>query len=192
MLFVSLYGIFSNNCRQVISHDFQNSAETWTPWNRNNTKTFTASKRSSLIKLASHVSLLYFQQCYSLYYLPVPKLCFLTITGKIMLQGYSNGFWYVSGSSLPMFSPLLVYSRTGWSHLPFSPALTLRLLQPQQFGDVHLCLLGGHCHLIFVLRALSWQHRTSVNPASLQNSSSGRCVLLSLEFCRGTLHSVVS
>lgn len=136
-------------------------------------------------KLASHGSLLHFPTMLFPLLPASPQIVFPNHNrGKIMVQGYSNGFGIFL--VLPCrCSPHCLYTQELVSriYLSFSPALALTLLQPKRLGDVHLRLLGGHCHLMFVLRALS---------LALCEPSYGRSVLLSLEFCRSTLHSVGS
>lgn len=116
MLFVSFYGIFSNNWRQVIFHGLQNSAKNWTPCNRNdNTSKFTPSKKSSTLNKVDQSCLFVVFSNNMLFPLfPAnPKTVFPNHNrGKIMLQEYSHGFWYFSDSALTKFSLLLVYSRT--------------------------------------------------------------------------------
>lgn len=132
-----------------------------------------------------------FRQCNSLSFIPISKLCCLTITGQnhsiavfkciVLIVSYHR-------------SPPCSYTQelVGTDYLSFFRfCLGSMVLQPQHFGDVHLCLLGGCCSLMLVLTTLLLITQDLCEPASVQNSFYGRCVLLSIEFCRSMLHSVV-
>lgn len=91
-----------------------------------------------------------------------------------------------------LFIWLLIYSRTQLvlPNFLFS-SLVFMCVQQEQLGDVHLCLLGGCCYLMLVLRAHVLTDRTSVHPAGMQSSLCARCLWLPQELCRSRLHSVV-
>lgn len=116
-----------------------------------------------------------FQQCSSLYYLPVSKLNFLIVTGAV--SQYSNGIFLIISyqcSSPCSFTQELV----GAICLSLSPALALMLLRPQLIGDVHLCLLRGSCFML-VLRTLLLTTQDICESASVQNPSHEVCVAFS-------------
>lgn len=130
MLFVLLQGIFSYNQSQVIFHGLQNSAKNQTPCNRNdNANKFTPSQKISCSEQSRPVMSLccfFQQQVIPSIFCESPKLCFLTLTGKTVVQEYSHDSWYLSDAP-HRSSRHRIHSRTSLvpSHvLPLVPQLS--------------------------------------------------------------------